>query len=340
MYYGLLHYNTNANARVDFENSSVTNVPVGLSNVECLLDSALSAGSLYVTNSMIGGNMKIGLNLGCGHARVQDSTFNDIDGSAVVAHTNSTNVATTRFNSRFESYNTTYVNIRPDDSYYSDFAYVMPAVNLNAVILIETDNSGTTATGSRIDITHNTFANNTLGSYPNIRFNSAASLAVFALRNNAFEGTAINGSYSATANTVSNNLTTATARSGIAHVEDLVLGALADNGGAAEIGVNGAGGNVLTMLPLAASPLIDGAPYAGQNSDERGVTRSLMGAYDVGAVEITEAEYEALGDVWPLPTAPDSGVGVASSDVAGRVLPIAAVFIMVAIVLVRRTRQS
>jgi hypothetical protein len=308
--YGVLHDNTNANARFTIDSSTITDVIVGVNNIECTLDTALSAGSLYLLNSSIGGTgMKIGMLLACGHGYVKDSTFSDITGSAVVVHTNTLDSFAARSSSRFESYNTTYANITPDNDYYSDVAYVMPAVYLNSVIVFNTDISGSAATGSRAYLTHNTFAGNTLGSNANISFTNPASFAVFSLKNNAIEGVAMSGSYAATTKTISNNLTTGSSSSGIAHVDDLLLGPLQDNGGSSAIGMNGAAGNVLTMMPLLASPLVDNAPYAGLSTDERGVARSMMASYDVGAVEISVAEYTALGGVWPLPTAPDSGVG-------------------------------
>lgn len=52
---------------------------------------------------------------------------------------------------------------------------------------------------------------------------------------------------------------------------------------------------VLTMRPLAGSPLIDGAVSVGLDRDQRNTSRSLMGSYDVGAVEVTLAEYTADG---------------------------------------------
>ena len=71
----------------------------------------------------------------------------DIDGSAVVVHTNAEEEITlNRSSSRFESYNTTYSNIRPDGSYYSDIAYVMNPVDLEAVVLVDTDTGGSAAT--------------------------------------------------------------------------------------------------------------------------------------------------------------------------------------------------
>ena len=312
---GIRYYNPRGITNFTLRDSIVTGYSIGISVNECSVRQS-SGSTTYVENSMIGGGgMNVGAAILCGHYISIDTTYHDIVGSAVTAHTNtSIHSSSERGASRLESYNSTYTRITPGGTY--DFSSLanqsagsLGIAQLTGVVTIYTTTSpgAVTATGSELIYVHNTFANNTLGTGSVLAFDGAADLATMRWRNNAMEGSPRTGSYTATADTVSDNLTTGVAQTGIAHVSGFVLGALADNGGVRPLGVNGTNGHVLTMRPLATSPLIDGAPSADLTLDQRHGPRSVLGAYDVGAVEVSIAEYLAGGGVWPRLTLAQTG---------------------------------
>lgn len=153
---------------------------------------------------------------------------------------------------------------------------------------------------------HNTFADNTFTTPGSgiVGFQNGTVLRNLRIQNNAIQGKAFSGNFSASGTVnVSGNLITepyagpGAFASGFVTIADFLLGPLQDNGGAG-VGVDQAGGRVLTMRPLAGSLLIDAASFAGLAEDERGVTRSLMNRYDVGAVEVSIAEFTADGGVY------------------------------------------
>lgn len=185
-------------------------------------------------------------------------------------------------------------------------------VPYNGVITIDSSlnpecSSATQISNTDLSLLHTTFADNTFtnAGSANIGVMDGTGLRNLVLRNNALQGNALTGTFSASGTVdVANNLTTTmyagpgSFATGFSTVADFLLGPLQDNGGTAAIGVDGAGGHVLTMRPLAGSPLIDAAPYVGLAEDERGVARSLMARYDIGAVEVTLAEFTTDGGVY------------------------------------------
>lgn len=321
----LIHDNQRANDRVEIQNSTITNYAIGVINHEC--SPSYQILSLFITDSMIGGgNMRNGVVNSCGHLVVRGSTFHDITGAAIVAFANYQSrhdvvCYEVQGSSRIEIYNSSFSRITVVGDYEP---YTWPLTPLEPrpyTGIIDIDSrlqsgcgSASQATDTDITLVHVTFAGNT--------FTNAGSAAVgatdgtvlrdFRLRNNAFQGQALRGSFSASGSVeVANNLTTeaysgpAAFASGFKTVDDFLLGPLQDNGGAL-IGVDQTGGRVLTMRPLAGSPLIDAAPSAGLTDDQRGTARSLMARYDVGAVEVTLAEFTADGGVYtPETDTPD-----------------------------------
>lgn len=254
---GISYSNPNAAALFTLQNSVITGFLTGVINNEC---SAGGNDSLHVTNSMIGGaGMRVGIADDCGHLVIRDSTFHNISGSALIAHTNHTD-GITHFSSRVDATNTTFTAITPDGSTYGTPAIPLWPCALSGVITICTEQANPTATGSSLRLQHTTVAGNTLGAFAAIHFEGTANLCELTLQNNALEGTPVSGSYSAAPQTIADNLTTGSAQPGMANRTSFVLGALQDNGGTAPIGILGADGHVLTLRPLYGSPLINGAP--------------------------------------------------------------------------------
>lgn len=319
----IVYRNDRANSRLDIENSIITGYTTGIQNQECS-DMVWSPFTLYVTDSMIGGaGMQTGIVNNCGHLVINRSTFHDIDGTAIVAWANyqavdqNTNTCSDQVSSRLEVYNSTFSSINVNGSFSTvypiqGFPYranlVTPYIGIITVDsqLNPTCTSGSQTTDTDITLVHNTFANNTFTT-PNsavLGLRDGTVLRNLRVQNNAFEGNAFGGDFSAAGTaSVTDNLTTesyagpAAFVSGFTTVADFMLGPLQDNGGAL-IGVDQGGGSVLTMRPLAGSPLIDAASFAGLASDQRGTARSLMIRYDAGAVEVTEAEFTADGGVY------------------------------------------
>ncbi len=314
---GVGYYNMTPLTRLDIEDSIVSGYKVGVSVSEYCSGSS-GGGSAYVTNSMVGGGgMKVGVLVFCGHYVSQQTTYHDITGSAVLGFTNTYSTLTPeRGNVHIESYNSTYTSVTTGGTFSPSELnmFLGEPVSLDHVVTLHTniDPGVTTASGSKLSFIHNTFAGNTLGTGSVLGFNNPASLTSTVWRNNAMEGSPKVGNYTAPTNTVSDNLTTGTAQAGIAHVDGFVLGALADNGGVRPIGVDGANGHVLTLRPLWTSPLIDGAPDASLQNDQRNQTRAQLRTqrYDVGAVEVTRGE--VLGDGTTAAVL-DSYLGVAAS---------------------------
>lgn len=317
------HTNLLANGRIDVVNTVITNYEIGIYNQECAYGN-IALRSMYVTNTMVGGgNMKQGIINACGHLVVDSSTFHDIQGAAILASANFQTVDKTdtglvcheQLSSHIELTNSTFSQINVTGAFQPLLANTSTppaAVPHNGVITIDSSLNpecfGTTqVTNTDISLLHTTFAGNifTNAGSANIGVMDGTVLRNFVLRNNALQGNAITGTFSASGTIdVANNLTTASYAgpgpfaSGFSTIADFLLGPLQDNGGVAAIGVDGASGHVLTMRPLAGSPLIDAAPSAGLASDQRGETRSLLARYDVGAVEVTLAEFTADGGVY------------------------------------------
>lgn len=271
--------------------------------------------------------MEVGISNMCGHLVVNDVTFHDIEGLAVLADLNYSNLHTPPSRSDVEIYNSTFVNIRHNPTLEEDYyGYSPSSVFGYGVIATVAEGVGGVMTESSIYMKHNTFYGNTL---PMIGTGEGVSLKNLSIQNNAIQTSLyskdatgesyvlpiVSGDSLVSGNllmpfTSSVNATfpgggvilagatypiPSTLPSGYVQTEDFKLGPLQDNGGAAPLGVNSSAGHVLTMRPLAGSPLIDGAVSVGLDRDQRNTSRSFMGSYDVGAVEVTLAEYTADG---------------------------------------------
>lgn len=325
----ITHMNIRANARADIENTTITNYQEGVLNQECA-PGGLTPNSLYITDSMIGGgDMEVGAQNNCGHMVISKTTFHDITGAAILASANyepndrTNGVPDTCHaiaSSHLEVYNSTLTGITVSGTYTGQW------LGLNNDDITPVDYSGaitidgrlnpacpdsTQATSTDLTVVHTTAANNTFSNTGSatIGVTNGVSLRNLRLRNNAFQGAALTGNFSATGTVdVGGNFTTATYSGPVAFassftmVSNFLLGPLQDNGGVA-LGVDGAAGRVLTMRPLAGSLLIDAAPSAGLTTDQRGTARSLMARYDIGAVEVTIAEFTADGGVYVPPVA-------------------------------------
>jgi hypothetical protein len=316
--------NDRANSRLDINNSVITGYTTGVLNQECS-DMVWSPFTMYVTDSMIGGdNTQTGIVNNCGHLVVNRTTFHDITGAAIMAWANyqATNQndgsCSVQQSSRLEVYNSTFSDITVSGSLDTVYpVYNGPPFSATLVTpyigIVTVDSqvnpacpSGSQTTDTDITLVHNTFANNTFTTPGSgiVGVRSGTVLRNLRVQNNAFEGAAFSGTFAATGSvSVTGNFTTeayagpAVFASGFMTVSDFKLGPLQNNGGAA-VGVDGTGGTVLTMRPLAGSPLIDAASSAGLAEDERGMTRSLMNRYDVGAVEVTVVEFTADGGIY------------------------------------------
>lgn len=307
----IYHHIPTANAVIKVENSIIKDYKMGVVNKECASDSfSVSSNppsdmSMYITNSQISGlNMETGIHNICGHVVVNATTLKDIAGSAILANTNH---VTRHFDSDEVTYypqlssntevrNSTFTNITPKPG--------------EAVVMMKTESNPDNpaqvpVTNSELLMQHNTFASNNLSSGSEIGVTNQTTLKSLTLQNNAVEGKPLAGNFSVSGTQkVANNMTTADYTgpsqfsSAFTKVPNFILGPLQDNGGMAPIGVNGSFGNVLTMRPLSGSPLIDGAPSAGLTIDQRNQVRSQMGSFDIGAVEVREAEFTADGGTW------------------------------------------
>lgn len=297
--------NTGTSSKLNIINSRITGYGIGIGNYECT--NLQNLYSVYLTNSSIGGTMNIGVDNQCGHLVIHNSTFHDIHGTAIIVRTNTINGnyvnGYTQHDSQVESYSSTYTRITADSQDTGT-----PLTGL--LVLYAEQGSGhpeqTLETTSSLTLKHNTFAGNTLGATGAIvTVTDGTVLKDLILQNNAMEGLPLSGVFSVTnAPIVSGNMTTSSDYSGsyaagFIVVPEFKLGQLGDNGGSDAIGVHGRLGNIQTMRPLYGSPLINGASSsAGLTTDQRNQPRFVLGAYDVGAVETTLAEYTADGGVW------------------------------------------
>lgn len=335
----ITYKNERANARLDVQNSVITGYAVGILNQECS-DMVWSPWSVYVTDSMIGGaGMQTGIINNCGHLVINRTTFHDITGTAIMAWANylavnqNTGTCDPQSSSRLEVYNSTFSGITVTGSL--DTRYPLTEAPFSATLvtpyigIVTVDSqvnptcpSGSQATDTDVTLVHNTFADNTFTTPGSgiLGFQNGTVLRNLRIQNNAIQGRAFSGNFSASGTVnVSDNLITepyagpGAFASGFATIADFLLGPLQDNGGAG-VGVNQASGRVLTMRPLAGSLLIDAAPSAGLTIDQRGTSRSLMARYDVGAVEVTIAEFTADGGVYIPPVARLAETG---SDILG-----------------------
>ncbi len=291
-YTGISYYSPYGTSDLIVENSVISGYGTGIFSNECT-EYSEPVYSLHITNSSIGGgDMLTGVYAACGHVVVNDTIFHDIIGSALLVDTNYMSPAcVTQYSSRVEVYNTTFTRISP-------------SITAPGVVYVEAVLDGCTGvqsqtSASSLIMRHNTFADNSLASFANIAVTNGAVIDGFVVQNNAFQGRALSGLFTSTsAPVVTHNLTTDTREpeDGFHRVATLLLGALADNGGAALIGANGSGGHVLTMRPLWGSPLIDGAPDVGLTTDQRHQPRAQLrlNSYDIGAVEVSRQE--VLGD--------------------------------------------
>lgn len=280
---------------VTVNDTSIRGTQYGIVNHEC----PSSVTTLYIANSRIGdGGMEVGLHNVCGHAVITNTTFSGITGTAIAAKTNHSSNPSTVEKSQIDITNSTFYDITPSIAPLYFVTSSSPSAKAG-VITVYTDPLSNPSSGSTLRLRHTTFAENTLGLEASVSFNNSAEFAELTIQNNAFEGKAVQGNYVAQAQpTVSGNIATLSSASGIRQVQTLGLGTPSDNGGLRPIGITGRLGNVLTLRPKYPSPLIDGASSIGVVSDQRGETRALLGAYDVGAVETTLAEYTADGGVW------------------------------------------
>lgn len=319
----ITYKNERANARLDIQNSIITGYTIGILNQECS-DMVWSPWSVYVTDSMIGGaGMQTGIINNCGHLVINRTTFHDITGTAIMAWANylavnqNTGVCDPQSSSRLEVYNSTFSGITVSGSLDTRYpltdapfstTLVTPYIGIVTVDsqVNPTCPAGSQVTDTDVTLVHNTFADNTFTTPGSgiIGFQNGTVLRNLRVQNNAIQGKAFSGNFSASGTVnVSGNLITepyagpGVFATGFLTIADFLLGPLQDNGGAG-VGVDQVGGRVLTMRPLAGSLLIDAAASAGLVEDERGVMRSLMNRYDVGAVEVTLAEFTADGGVY------------------------------------------
>ncbi len=299
------HMNSLANDRVYVKDSVITNYDTGILNAECTLG-VVAIGSVYVTNSSIGGgNMRIGAENICGHLSVDSTTFQGISGAAILAQTNymakdggfgTWTCHITQESSRIELTNNTFTAINVS----SDSTAPAAIISLDSTLSPDCPSQSLT-TDTTLLMQHNTFAGNTLDAFSDVAVMDGTALKGITMQNNAFEGNAVLGDFSVSGATAGiNNVSTevfagpALLRSAFRQVGTFLLAPLVDNGGTAKIGYNQAGGHVLTFRPQWGSPLIDGASNVGIETDQRGQPRSLLRSYDVGSVEVTRGE--VLGD--------------------------------------------
>ncbi len=353
----ITYHNDRANARIDINNSIITGYTTGILNQECS-DMVWSPFTMYVTDSMIGGaNMQTGIVNNCGHLVINRTTFHDIDGAAIMAWANYQAVnqndssCMPQSSSRLEVYNSTFSGINVSGSL--DTTYPLSGFPFSATLvtpyigIVTVDSqvnptcpSGSQTTDTDITLVHNTFANNTFTTPGSgiVGVRDGTVLRNLRIQNNAIEGAAFSGTFTATGTaSVSGNLTTqayagpGVFASGFATVADFKLGPLQDNGGA-ELGIDGLSGHILTMRPLAGSLLIDAVDSAGLAEDQRGVARSLMNRYDVGAVEVTIAEFTTDGGVY-VPSSgrlAETGTDVLTTYEVGIVLLLAGCLVPIA----------
>lgn len=185
---------------------------------------------------------------------------------------------------------------------------------------------------------HNTFTGNTLGAYANIAVTDDTVLDDITLQNNAFEGSAVHGTFSASGSVVGdNNFST------VAYTGPSILGAafklastfdLTPLTGSTPVGVNNTGGYLTMFRPMWGSPLLDSGSDVGVDTDQRNGPRSLLKQYDIGAVEVTRAEVlgdgvtEAqlaayLGETSPATPNTSAGAGDSDTELANTGAPIA-----------------
>lgn len=291
--------------RLYIKDSLIMNYPTVLKNDECF---ALQPWSVYMDNVFAKDISGTAIRNECGHVVINRSTFANVAGPLI------------RGEMSGSSYNDGYTDI---EIYSSTFDGVQGDQDCPYVLCFQLRYSGEEPKGdNRIRIKQSTFSESNAPSifgYEEVPLQDSSVLGIndvdfdqVILQNNAFGSDVDPAFLVATQTTVSGNLSIGQASSGIRNVSTLGLGPLQDNGGTAT-GENGTGGNPLTMLPLASSPLINGANMsAGIESDQRGSARNAMARYDVGAVEVTVAEYVAMGGVLDdessAPGAPNSGV--------------------------------
>lgn len=323
----ITHFNPYADATLYIANTLITGYRTGIYNQECTSGAGVIH-TVRVTNSVIGGG---GMNTGivnlCGHAVIDKTTFTDIEGAAILASANYQTVNMNDYGGGNISYdcqeqsgsfieitNSTFTGINVIGTYEQPLSHTSvptPNILFKGVVTIDAnlnpDCSGATkVTTSDLTLLHNTFAGNTYTN-PNsadLSVTDGTTLRMFRVRNNAFQSSGLSGSFTASGSVrvVSNFIINAYTGpsvfgSGFTRVDDFFLGPLQDDGGAG-VGVDQLAARVLTMRPLAESPLIDAALSAGLTVDQRSVSRSLMNRYDAGAVEVTLAEFTADGGVF------------------------------------------
>lgn len=341
----ILHINPWANGRVYLENSVITNYETGIVNQECAPDTVSSAASAYISSSSIGGgNMATGVQNTCGHLVVDATTFHDIAGAAIVAKTNhmptsTVNSVTTclgETTSHLELTNNTFTAITPQA-----IGSRPPAIiSLDATLNPECPTQSL-VTDSILSMKHNTFTGNTLGAYANIAVTDDTVLDDITLQNNAFEGSAVHGTFSASGSVVGdNNFST------VAYTGPSILGAafklastfdltpVTNTDGQTLLGVDETGGYLTMFRPMWGSPLLDSGSDVGVDTDQRNGPRSLLKQYDIGAVEVTRAEVlgdgvtEAqlaayLGETSPATPNTSAGAGDSDTELANTGAPIA-----------------
>lgn len=347
----ILHINPWANGRVYLENSVITNYETGIVNQECAPDTVSSVGvSAYISSSSIGGgNMATGVQNTCGHLVVDATTFHDIAGAAIVAKTNHMPTVTTYVEgvptdvtcdaqtaSHLELTNNTFTAITPQA-----IGSRPPAIiSLDATLNPECPTQSL-VTDSILSMKHNTFTGNTLGAYANIAVTDDTVLDDITLQNNAFEGSAVHGTFSASGSVVGdNNFST------VAYTGPSVLGAafklastfdltpVTNTDGQTLLGVDETGGYLTMFRPMWGSPLLDSGSDVGVDTDQRNGPRSLLKQYDIGAVEVTRAEVlgdgvtEAqlaayLGETSPATPNTSAGAGDSDTELANTGAPIA-----------------
>jgi len=343
----ILHINPWANGRVYLENSVITNYETGIVNQECARDIFSFFVSLYIsTTSIGGGNMATGVQNTCGHLVVDATTFHDIAGAAIVAKTNHMPTVTTYVEgvptdvtcdaqtaSHLELTNNTFTAITPQA-----IGSRPPAIiSLDATLNPECPTQSL-VTDSILSMKHNTFTGNTLGAYANIAVTDDTVLDDITLQNNAFEGSAVHGTFSASGSVVGdNNFST------VAYTGPSVLGAafklastfdLTPLTGSTPVGVNNTGGYLTMFRPMWGSPLLDSGSDVGVDTDQRNGPRSLLKQYDIGAVEVaraevlgdgvTEAQLAAyLGETSPATPNTSAGAGDSDTELANTGAPIA-----------------
>lgn len=312
--------------RTNITNAVIKGYDTGILNNECQVEGHLGY-STYVDNVLLE-DVGVGVRNVCGHVNIQNTTFRNVAGPAVLSgafHRPNSLLVGQIMTTQTEILGSTFTGVKGDvldkrvncysgiennqEACKGSVPHAVVVTSPTAHINLPKDERS-----PKLVMEHNTFSGNTAtsavalagdGAYnygANVNTDIFQSLTV---KNNAIDIKPFDGNMKAIEATVAGNVTLADypesfGSAGFRRVGDFKLGPLGDNGGAAPVGYLGEFGNVPTLRPLAGSPLIDAA-VAGTSlmRDQRGGERLAITARDIGAVEVTEAEFVADGGVLP-----------------------------------------